>query len=78
MNNTSRNKSWYVDHPEEILHPSIRCFEDALSESVSKTVWIVYFRVIKKLDSDGEIYYELETLQRAKVGKETSVTIFSV
>ena len=65
MNSTS----WYKDRPEQILHGELNCFTDALSHSKTERTWIVYFRVIKKTDEDGNTYYELESLGRAKVGK---------
>jgi hypothetical protein len=61
--------SWYKDRPEQILHSDLNCFTDALSHSKTERTWIVYFRVIKKTDENGNTYYELESLGRAKVGK---------
>jgi len=61
--------SWYYDHPEQILHGELNCFTDVLSHSKTERTWIVYLRVLKKTDEDGNTYYELESLSRAKVGK---------
>jgi len=66
---TLNSESWYKDHPEQILHGELNCFTDALTHSKIERTWIVYFRVIKKTAEDGNCYYELISLGRAKVGK---------